>query len=108
MSPYRVKFHAAKIAAICVVVVFLCVGCGNETEVAPQEQTEITISETINVNIATREELARIPYIGDSTAALIVEFRETHGPFKRPEQLMQIRGVSDKRFRRIRHLIRTE
>lgn len=95
-------------AAVCMMAVFLCVGCGNETKVALREQVKISDAETININAATRDELARIPYIGESTAALIIEFRESHGPFKRPEQLMQIRGVSDERFRRIRHLIRTE
>ena len=95
-------------AAIYLMAVFLCIGCGSEPKIAPIEQDDLASSETININTATREELARIPYIGESTAALIVEFRETQGPFKRPEQLMQIRGVSDERFRRIRHLIRTE
>jgi competence protein ComEA len=88
--------------------VFLCIGCGSDPKVEPKEQADPALSKTININTATRDELARIPYIGESTAALIVEFRETQGSFKRPEQLMQIRGVSDERFRRIRHLIRTE
>jgi competence protein ComEA len=89
-------------------VVFLCVGCGSEPNVAPQEEGQIASSETININTASREELSRIPHIGGTTAELIIQFRETHGPFKRTEQLMQIRGISDERFRRIRHLIRTE
>ena len=38
----------------------------------------------------------------------IVEHREKHGLFKRPEHLMRIQGISDVRFRRIRHLIRVE
>lgn len=104
----RVRSYIVRTAAICLVAVFLCIGCGSDPNVAPKEQAEIASSETININTATLDELARIPYIGESTAALIVEFRETHGPFKRSEQLMQIRGVSDERFRRIRHLIRTE
>lgn len=95
--------------AVCLMAVFLCVGCVTERKiVSAPEQTAISTGETININTASREDLARIPYVGESTAALITEFRETHGPFKRPEQLMQIRGVSDERFRRIRHLIRTE
>lgn len=94
---------------MCLIAAFLCIGCGYEAEivVAP-EQTETSNAETININTASRDELARIPHIGESTAELIIQFRETHGSFKRPEQLMQIRGVSDERFRRIRPLIRTE
>lgn len=96
-------------AAVCMMAVFLCLGCGSQKKiVSSPEQAEISTAETVNINDASHEELVRIPYIGESTAALIVEFRETHGRFKRPEQMMQIRGVSDERFRRIRHLIRTE
>ena len=95
--------------AVCLMAAFLCVACETERKiVSAPAQTEISTAETININTATREELARIPYIGESTAELIVEFREAHGAFKRSEQLMQIRGVSDERFRRIRALVRTE
>lgn len=41
-------------------------------------------------------------------AQKIIEHREKQGPFRRPEELMLIRGISDIRFRRIRHLIRVK
>jgi competence protein ComEA len=61
----------------------------------------------ININTATKEELAKIPYIGDKSATKIVEHREKHGPFRKPEHLMLVEGISDKKFRLIRNLIRT-
>lgn len=66
------------------------------------------LARSININTATSEELQRIPHIGEAVAERVIEFRETHGPFRRTEQLMQIRGISDARYRAIRHLIRTE
>jgi competence protein ComEA len=62
----------------------------------------------ININTASAAELETLPRIGPKTAALIVKFREDNGPFRRVEHLMQIRGISEKRFNEIRPFIRTE
>jgi competence protein ComEA len=62
----------------------------------------------VNINTAPLEELQKIPHIGESLARKIVEHRETNGPFRRVEHLMLIQGVSDKRFRKIRPLVRVE
>ncbi len=64
--------------------------------------------EAININSATAEELERLPHIGRKTAEAIVEFRTLNGPFRRPENLMQIRGVSEMRFAELRPYIKTE
>ncbi len=65
-------------------------------------------AESININTANFDELQRIPHVGASMAEKIIEHRENQGPFKRPEDLMLIQGISDARYRRIRHLIRVE
>lgn len=70
--------------------------------------TPQTFPNTVNINTATAKELEKIPYIGEKLAQDIIEHREIHGPFRKPEHLMLIRGISDKRFRGIRGLIRTE
>ena len=64
--------------------------------------------ETININTAGRDELRRIPNIGEGLAMEIIRHRNEHGPFRRPESLMLVRGIGDKRFREIRHLIRCD
>jgi len=78
------------------------------SEISDTEKHGLANSETININTASSEELQRIPHIGPSLARKVIEHREEHGPFKRPEELMQVQGISDVRFRRIRHLIRVE
>jgi competence ComEA-like helix-hairpin-helix protein len=77
-------------------------------ETANREMADQLPGETININTASRDELQHLPHIGATTAQKIIEHRETYGPFKRPEELMQIQGMSDVRFRRIRHLIRVK
>ncbi len=62
--------------------------------------------ERININTASAEELERLPGIGPALASRIVEHRRKHGRFKRPQDIIIVRGVSAKLYRRIAHLIR--
>ena len=59
----------------------------------------------ININTASREELERLPGIGEGLAARIVEHRERHGAFRRAEHLIIVRGISERRFASLRALI---
>jgi len=52
----------------------------------------------ININTATVEELAKLELIGPAYAAKIVEYRETNGPFKQPEDIMKVKGIGPKTF----------
>jgi competence protein ComEA len=62
----------------------------------------------VSINRATREELERLPGIGRALAARIVEHRERHGLFRRPEHLIIVRGFGERRFRELRGLITTD
>ncbi|HQX54543.1 MAG TPA: helix-hairpin-helix domain-containing protein [Pyrinomonadaceae bacterium] len=62
----------------------------------------------VNINTATVAELEKLPYIGRKTAEAIVEFRTANGPFRRVEQILQVRGVSESRFKVLRDSIKTE
>ena len=62
--------------------------------------------ERINLNTASAEHLMRLPYVGQTVANRILEHRRKHGPFKRPQDLIVIKGLSAKRYRQIAHLIR--
>jgi len=62
--------------------------------------------ERIDVNTASVEELQRLPGVGPALASRIVERRRRHGPFKRPQDVVIVRGMSAKLYRRIAHLIR--
>lgn len=62
----------------------------------------------IHLNRATAKELAQLPGIGAVLAERIVAHRERYGDFRRAEHLMMVRGVSDRRFRKIQDLIKVE
>ena len=57
---------------------------------------------TLNINSATADALEALPGIGAKTAALIVEYRQKNGPFKKVEDLMNIRGIGEKNFLKLR------
>src|SRR5437899_7571417 len=61
-----------------------------------------------NINTASVKELEKLPGIGKGLAERIVEHREKYGPFRRPEHLIMVRGISDKRFRALRDSIAVE
>jgi competence protein ComEA len=85
--------------------IILISACSSRVKYALPEPTQIASTNVININAATVNDLERLPYIGRTTAEAIVAFRRDHGPFRRPEQLLLIRGISEPRFAEIRHLL---
>jgi len=59
----------------------------------------------VNVNTANAELLATLPGIGPSTAARIIEYRETQGRFKSVEDIQNVKGIGPKRYERLKPLI---
>lgn len=56
---------------------------------------------SVNLNTATAAQLETLPGIGPGLAQRILEYRRKHGPFKRPQDLIIVRGFSAKRFRQL-------
>ncbi len=50
-------------------------------------------AEKIDINIATVQELTQLNKIGPKTAELIVKYREINGLFKKPEDIMNVKGI---------------
>lgn len=62
--------------------------------------------EPIDINRASVEEFTKLPGIGPALARRIVAFRERHGPFRRVEDLLAIRGIGRKKWKAIRAYLR--
>ncbi len=56
----------------------------------------------VNIITASAAELDALPGIGAKTAALIVEYRQKNGPFKKIEELMNVRGIGEKNFLKLK------
>jgi competence protein ComEA len=61
-----------------------------------------TAGTVVNINTAPATELQTLPGIGAKTAARIVEYRQKNGPFKKIEELMNVRGVGEKNFLKLK------
>jgi comEA protein len=60
---------------------------------------------TINLNTATVEQLETLPGIGRKTAEAILEHRTKVGSFKKIEELMNVKGIGEKSFLKIKPLV---
>ena len=59
----------------------------------------------ININTATLEELTTLPGIGDTRARAIIDYREQNGAFGNIEDIMQVTGIKEKSFSKIKDSI---
>lgn len=62
----------------------------------------LNAQEKVNVNSATVEQLVEIPGIGESTAASIVEKRKELGGFKSLDDLLQVKGIGEKKLEKMK------
>jgi comEA protein len=61
--------------------------------------------EKININTAQPAELEKLPGIGGVTAKRIMEYRQKSGGFKTTEEIMEIKGMSSKKYEKIKNYI---
>lgn len=62
-------------------------------------------AKVLNLNTATVADLDALPSIGPKTAERIIEYRQKIGGFKKIEQLMNVRGVGEKNFLKLKDRI---
>lgn len=68
-------------------------------------EPEEAATRIVNINTATKEELERLPGIGEVTAERILLYREEQGLFRKPEDIMKVRGIGTKKFEQLKSLI---
>ena len=59
---------------------------------------EATPAGKVNINQASAAQIAFLPRIGEKVAVRVVEYRKSHGPFARTEDLMEVKGIGEKLF----------
>ncbi|MBP6885351.1 MAG: helix-hairpin-helix domain-containing protein [Bacilli bacterium] len=69
------------------------------------ESGTIIESKIININYATVEQLMELSGIGETKAKAIVTYREQNGRFKKIEDIMNVSGISNALFERIKEQI---
>ena len=61
--------------------------------------------ELMDLNQASAAQLESLPGIGAVTAERIIEYRQEHGAFKKTEELMNVRGIGERSFLKLRPLV---
>ena len=61
--------------------------------------------EKVNINTAGLEELMTLKGVGESRARAIIEYREQQGAFETPEDIMNISGIKEGVFSKIKDQI---
>ncbi|MEP0860226.1 MAG: helix-hairpin-helix domain-containing protein [Ignavibacterium sp.] len=62
---------------------------------------QLPAEKSINLNKATKQELMSLPGIGETTAKNIIELREKIGKFRKPEDLLKVKGIGSKKLDKI-------
>jgi len=59
----------------------------------------------VNINLATKEELMTLPGIGEGRATAIIEYRDSCGGFKTPEDLLKVDGIKQGIYEKMKALV---
>ncbi len=62
----------------------------------------------VNLNTASKEQLMLIPGIGEAKADSIISYREKNGAFSKVEEVMNISGIKDGLFEKMKEYITVE
>jgi competence protein ComEA len=80
-----------------------------QTDAAPAKASKPAVAaastQVINLNTATAIQIATLPGIGPKTADLIVQYRQKNGSFKKVEEIMNVRGIGEKTFLKLKSRI---
>jgi comEA protein len=79
-----------------------------EKESQPKTKQELPSGTKININLAYATDLQSLPGIGEVMAERIIEYREQKKGFKKIEDIMNVKGIGDKKYEKIKDYITVE
>ena len=95
-----------RIVLVVLVVFGLSMGASaQETPRRSSATSSASASAPVNLNTASVAQLETLPGIGKATAERILEYRQKNGSFKKVEDLMNVRGVGEKSFLKLKPLV---
>src|SRR3954464_8667555 len=93
-------------------VLLIAIGIAQPSIASPQAakstgatRAKATATNPVNLNSASGAQLQTLPGIAASTAQRIVDYRQKKGSFKKIEELMNVKGIGEKSFLKLKPLI---
>lgn len=74
-------------------------------ETKSKDEASESSSGKVNINSASQEELMTLSGIGEAKASDIIAYRQEHGPFSNPEDIMKIQGIKEGVYNKIKDKI---
>ena len=102
---HRCSFVFTLLAAL---VTFGATAAHAQDKPAPASRTgkaAATAAAPVNLNSATAAQIATLPGVGPKAAQRIIEYRDKNGGFKKIEELMNVKGIGEKSFLKLKPLI---
>ena len=99
------KRHGIGAQVVLALLLFGPVVLAQEQQPPPAQATRSSAATPVNLNTATVAQLETLPGVGPTLAARIIEHRQKNGGFKKIEELMNIKGVGEKNFLKLKPLV---
>jgi competence protein ComEA len=80
----------------------VCLGLALAPVAAQAYQAKAPLTDKININTATAEQLQTLPGIGPVLAKTIIDHRTKNGKFNKIEEILNVKGVGEKMFQKIK------
>ena len=81
-------------------------GVKEEIKDETEENEKSEKDELISINTGSKEELMSLPGIGESKADSIIKYREENGEFKNLEDIMNVSGIGESAYSKIKEHIK--
>jgi competence protein ComEA len=93
------------LAAAVMVMVMMSGGVGLVIAAQDNGRAGAAAQPVVNLNAATTTDLQKLPGVGAAMAARILEYRQKNGGFKKIEELMNVKGIGEKNFLKLKNLV---
>ena len=101
----RTTFATALAIGVMLVIALPALAANLQSQSPPPAAAATPVKSAINLNTATVDQLETLPGIGRKTAERIIEYRTKAGGFKRIEELMNVKGIGEKSFLKLKPLV---